>query len=94
MGRQKSVPSLGEFVSLFVLRTFEHAIGDEEVTSKFLWDSRQNGEADVERLGNPHDGPDAQSQAQDGTVNHSSTPSSTSDECMEERTRKRFFPCE
>ena len=94
MGRQKSVPSLGEFVSLFVLRTFEDGIGDDEVTSKFLWDSKQNGEADVGRLGNSHDGGNAQSQAQDGTVNHSSAPSSTSDECMEERTRKLFFPCE
>jgi hypothetical protein len=94
MGRQKTVPSLGGLVSLFVLRTLEDGIGEDEVTSKFLWSIRLNGEADVGQLGNSHDGPNAQSQARDNIVNHSLTPSSTSDESMEERTRKLFFPYE
>ena len=94
MKGQKTFPSLGELVSLFVHGSFEAVIGDDEAKSRFLWGIRLNGEADVGLLGNLHNSCDAQSQAPAGSDNHSSVPLSTSDESMEERSRKLFLPYE
>lgn len=96
MKEQKTIPSLGELVSLSTRQSFEAGIWDDETTSRFLWGIRLNGDTNVWQMGNPRTGSSGQSQAPVGLVNPSSAPLrlSSSDESVEERTRKLFLPYE